>query len=117
MNEPKFGFIVEYVKDIEKSKNFYSKTLGLKIVREFPVYVEFEKFAIASDEPMVKGAKQEIYWLVDDINSTFNSISKNAEICLPIKKEIFGQLFGVKNPDGQPCYILELAKDRPSKEL
>ena len=117
MNEPKFGFIVEYVKDIEKSKNFYAETMGLKIIRECPVYVEFETFAIASDEPMQKGAKQEIYWLVEDINSIFNSISKKAEICLSIKQEVFGQVFGVKNPDGEPCYILELAKNRPSKEL
>ncbi len=31
MNEPKFGFIVEYVKDIEKSKNFYVETLEVLI--------------------------------------------------------------------------------------
>jgi len=115
--EPKFGFIVEYVKNIEIAKKFYVETLGLKVKREYPVYVEFETFAIASDEPMIKGAKQEIYWLVDDVNTIFDSISQKAEICLPMQKVSFGKLFGIKNPDGQPCYILELSKDRPSQEV
>ena len=53
MNEKlKFGFIVEYVKDIEIAKKFYVETLGLKVEREHPQYVQFDTFAIATDEPM-----------------------------------------------------------------
>jgi len=115
--KPTFGFVVEYVKDIEIAKNFYVKTLGLKIEREHPTYVQFETFAIATDEPMGAEVKREIYWLVNDINSAFDSLSQNAEICLSIKEVPFGKVFGVRDPDGYPCYILELASHRPSQEV
>ncbi|WP_375724702.1 glyoxalase/bleomycin resistance/dioxygenase family protein [Arcobacter sp. KX21116] len=118
MNEKlKFGFIVEYVKDIEIAKKFYVETMGLQIEREHPTYIQFETFAIATDEPMGGEVKQEIYWLVNDINSTFNLISQKAEVCLSIQEVPFGKVFGVRDPDGHPCYILELATHRPSKEI
>ncbi|MCJ8325486.1 MAG: hypothetical protein MJK08_00150 [Campylobacterales bacterium] len=118
MNEkPKFGFIVEYVKDIEIAKNFYVETLGLNVEREHPNYVQFDTFAIATDEPMGGEVKQEVYWLVKDINSIFTSISQKAEICLSMQEVPFGKVFGVRNPDGYPCYILELATNRPSQVI
>ena len=117
MNEKlKFGFIVEYVKDIEIAKKFYVETLGLEVEREHPTYIQFDTFAIATDEPMGGEVKQEIYWLINDINIIYDSLSQKNEICLPIQKVPFGKVFGIKDPDGHPCYILELAKNRPSKE-
>jgi len=118
MNEKlKFGFIVEYVKDIEIAKKFYVETLGLKVEREHPQYVQFDTFAIATDEPMGGEVKQEIYWLIDDAESAFSSLSKKTEICLTMQNVPFGKVFGVKDPDGHPLYILELATNRPSQEI
>jgi len=40
MNEkPKFGFVVEYVKDINIAKKFYVETMNLDIQREHPNYI------------------------------------------------------------------------------
>lgn len=114
--KPKFGFIVEYVKNIETSKRFYVEVLGLKIEREHPSFVQFETFAIATDEPMGGEAAQEIYWLVGNADTAFSSIAPKAEVCLPIKQVPFGKVFGVRDLDGRPRYILELAKNRPSQE-
>ncbi len=115
--KPKFGFIVEYVKNIEASKRFYVEVLGLKVEREHPSFVQFETFAIATDEPMGGEAEQEIYWLVNDADTAFSLLAPKAEVCLPIKQVPFGKVFGVRNPDGRPRYILELAKNRPSQEM
>ena len=73
--KPRFGFIVEYVKNIEASKRFYVEVLGLGVEREHPTYVQFETFAIATDEPMGGEAEQEIYWLVNDADTAFSSLS------------------------------------------
>jgi len=118
MNEKiKFGFVVEYVKDIEAAKQFYVEVLGLKVEREHPTFIQFETFAIATDEPMGGEANQEVYWLVDDAGSVFKALSEKAEICLPLKQVPFGKVFGVRDPDGNPRYILELASNRPSKKV
>lgn len=115
--KPKFGFIVEYVKDIKASRNFYVDVFGLEIEREHPTYIQFETFAIASDEPMDGEAKQEIYWLVNDVDESFSALSGMVEIFLPLQNVPFGKVFGVRDPEGQPRYILELAKNRPSKQV
>lgn len=112
--KPRFGFVVEYVKDIEASKRFYVDVLGLKVEREHPSYVQFETFAIASDEPVGGEAGEEVFWIVDDAESSFSSLQQKAEICLPMKQVPFGKVFGVRDLDGRPRYILEFAKDRPS---
>jgi predicted enzyme related to lactoylglutathione lyase len=118
MNEkPKFGFIVEYVKDIEATKRFYIEEFGLEVEREHPTYVQFETFALATDEPMGGEAGLEVYWLVDDAEAAFGSLSAKAQICLPLKQVPFGKVFGVRDPDGHPRYILELSKNRPSQAV
>lgn len=115
--KPAFGFVVQYVKDIEASKRFYSEVLGLEIEREHPTFVQFETFAIAADEPMGEKGTHEVYWLVDDAQQAFDTLSKKTEVCLPLKQVPFGIVFGIKDPDGVPRYILELSKDRPSQTV
>lgn len=116
METPKFGFIIEYVKDVEASKQFYSEVLGLKIERQHPTYVQFENFAIAGDEPMSGNGEPELYWLVDDAESAFKELSEKAEVSLPLKEVLFGKVFGIKDLDGQPLYMLEFSKNRPSQK-
>jgi predicted enzyme related to lactoylglutathione lyase len=113
-NKPKFGFIIEYVTDIEEAKRFYIEILGLEVERDSPVYVQFDHFAIASDESMSGNRDPEIYWLIDDADTAFSDLSQKAEVILPPKQMPFGKVFGIKDPTGQPLYLLEFAKDRPS---
>lgn len=116
-DKPAFGFVVEYVKDIEASKRFYVDVFGLEVEREHPTFVQFETFAIASDEPMGGEATQEVYWLVQDAKRAFETLAKKAEICLPLQQVPFGTVFGVRDPDGYPRYILELSQNRPSQPV
>ncbi len=114
-NKPRFGFIIEYVKDIEAAKHFYVEVLGLKVERYHPTFVQFDTFAIASDEPMAGNGEPELYWLVDDVEAAFSDLSQKAEVSLPIKQMPFGKVFGINDLDGRTRYLLELAKDRPSQ--
>lgn len=112
---PKFGFAVQYVTDIETAKRFYVDVLGLDIQRAAPTFVQFPSFAIASDESMTGKPETELYWLVDDAEATFRELSAKAQVSLPLTQKPFGKVFGIKDPSGHPCYLLELSRDRPSK--
>lgn len=114
---PKFGFIVEYVNDIETAKNFYEDVLGLEVKRHHPVFVQFDTFAIAADEPMANSNEPELYWLVENAEIAFEELSQKAEICLSIEQRPFGKVFGIKTPEGRPRYLLELNQKRPSQTV
>lgn len=114
-NKPKFGFVLEYVTDIEAAKRFYVEILGLEVERYSPVYVQFDHFAIASDESMSGNRDPEVYWLVNDADAAFSDFSQKAEVILPPKQMPFGKVFGIKDTAGQPLYMLEFAKNRPSQ--
>ena len=114
-NKPLFGFVVEYVNDVEAAKRFYVDILGLKVERYHPTYVQFDHFAIAGDRPIAGGGEPELYWLVDDAEAAFSDLSKKAEVSLSLEQKPFGKVFGIKDTDGRPRYLLELSKDRPSQ--
>ena len=116
-NKPEFGFIVEYVTDIEAAKRFYVEILGLKVERDSPVYVQFDHFALAGDESMSGTRAPEVYWLVDDAEVAFNDLSSKAEVIAPLQQKPFGTVFGIKDPAGQPLYLLEFAQNRPSQPV
>ncbi len=114
IGRPKFGFVVQYVKDMVKARQFYTEVLGLQAEREHPEFVQFEGFALATDRPMDGQAAQEVFWLVDDADEAQALLSGKAEICLPITQLPFGRVLGIKDPDGQRRYMLELSRQRPS---
>lgn len=119
---PRFGFALEYVSDIEAAKRFYVQVLGLEVEREAPVFVQFKDqagaaYAIASDESMSGHRGLELYWLVDDAEAAFSELSQKAEVGIPIKQMPFGKVFGIKDPSGQIQYLLEFAQNRPSRRL
>ena len=119
---PLFAFVLEYVTDIEAAKRFYVEVLGLQVEREAPVFVQLKdrngaRYAIASDQSMSGERAPELYWLVEDVEAAFAELSQTAEICMPLKQEAFGRVFGVKDPAGQPQYLLEFAASRPSREV
>ncbi len=115
--KPKFGFIVEYVTDIEAAKRFYTDVVGLEVQRYHPTFVQFDHFAIASDASMTGKREPEMYWLVDDIEAALNDLSKKTEIVMPLKPMPFGKVIGIQDPSGQPLYLLEFAQNRPSQPV
>ena len=114
-NKPKFGFVLEYVTDIEAAKRFYVEVLGLEVERYHPVFVQFSNFAIASDESLSGNREPELYWLVEDAEAAFKDLSQKVEVSLPLKQMPFGKVFGIKDPAGRLLYLVELARDRPSQ--
>lgn len=115
--QPRFGFAIEYVDDIESAKRFYTDVVGLKVERTHPTFVQFPNFAIASDESMTGSRATELYWLVEDAKAAYAELSKSAEVTLPMKQMPFGKVFGIKGASGEPRYLLELAANRPSKSV
>jgi predicted enzyme related to lactoylglutathione lyase len=118
--QARFGFALEYVTDIEPVKRFYVDVLGLEVEREHPSFVQFKSqagatFAIANDESLGGTRETELYWLVEDAEAAFRDLSPKAEVSLPLKETPFGKVFGIRDPAGQPLYLLELAHNRPSQ--
>jgi predicted enzyme related to lactoylglutathione lyase len=112
-----FGFVLEYVTDIEAAKRFYVEVLGLEVERVSPVFIQFHNFAIASDESMSGNREPEVYWLVDEAEAALKDFSQKGEVSLPLKQMPFGKVFAIKDPAGQPQYFVELAKNRPSQAV
>ena len=114
-NKPTFGFVLEYVTDVEAAKRFYVEVLGLEVERYHPTFVQFGNFAIASDEALSGTGEPELYWLVDDAETTFKELSGKAEVTMPLQQKPFGKVFAIKDPTGRPCFLVELARNRPSR--
>ena len=123
-NKARFGFALEYVSDINAARRFFTETLGLEVDRDHPTFVQFKardgaSYAIASDEPMdpANGRAPELWWLVDDAEAAFREMSSSAQVSMPLREMPFGTCFGIKDPGGQVHYVLELAQERPSRQV
>ncbi len=117
---PRFAFAVEYVSDLEATKRFYVDVLGLEVEREAPVFIQLKdqagaRFAIASDVPLSGERGLELYWRVDDAEAAFRELAPKAEVGLALTQMPFGTVFGLKDPAGQPQYLVEFAQNRPSE--
>jgi predicted enzyme related to lactoylglutathione lyase len=117
MQSPRFGLAVVYVKDIEKAKRFHTEALGLRIEREAPTFVQFDHFAIASDERLSEGNDAELYWIVDDAEDAYAEIRAKAEIARPLETKPFGKVFAARDPQGGVRFFVELAESRPSETV
>ena len=115
--QPRFGFAIEYVNDIEAATRFYTTVMGLKVERQHESFVQFDRFAIASDEALGGSRELELYWLVNDAEAARAALSKSAEVTMEITQMPFGKVFGVRGPTGKPRFLLELAANRPSKNV
>ncbi len=111
----KFGFVLEYVADIEAAKRFYEDVVGLSVERYHPTYVQFQNFAIANDESLSGTRDPELYYLVDDAEAAYKELAQKAEISVPLRQMPFGKVFAIKDPAGRPLFLLEFSRDRPSK--
>jgi predicted enzyme related to lactoylglutathione lyase len=122
--QARFGFVLEYVSDIESAKRFFVDVLGLKVERAHPHFVQFKAdngadYAIADDEPIDPRYNRapEVWWIVDDAGAAFSEMSTRAEVSLPLREMPFGKCFAIKDPAGQVQYLVELAQDRPSQPV
>lgn len=114
-SDPRFGFVVAYVDDMEEAKRFYVETLGFRVEREAPAFVQFEHFALATDASMDGRREPELYWLVPDAHAAWEDLRARAPISMALEERPFGKVFGVRDPTGQPRYLLELSASRPSR--
>jgi catechol 2,3-dioxygenase-like lactoylglutathione lyase family enzyme len=121
-NSARFGFALEYTKDIQATKRFFTDVLGLQLDRDSPTFVQFKDaggaaYAIASDQPMDKGDVPELWWTVDNAEQACAEMSQKAELAMPLRQMPFGKCFGIKDPTGQVHYLLEFAPQRPSQQV
>ncbi len=96
--------------------------LGLEVEREHPVFVQLRDaagatFAIASDESMDGSGERELYWLVDDAEAAYRELSARVKVSRPLQELPFGKVFGLEDPSGQPQYLIQLARNRPSQPV
>ena len=113
--KPKFQFVLEYVDDIEAVKRFYTDVFGLEVERDNPTFVQFNHFAIASDEAMNASREPEVYWAVEDAQAAFDDLSQKAKVMMSMREMPFGKVFAIQDPEGQPLYLIEFVRDRPSR--
>lgn len=119
-NTPRFGFLLEYVDDVNGAKAFYTDVLGLKIDRESPVFIQFTddagvKFAIASDDSLSGTRAPEVYWVVEDAAAALDELPSSAVITHALHEEPFGKVRGIKDPAVQTQF--SVARDRPNKAV
>src|SRR5919204_7019164 len=118
MTNARFAFALEYVPDVESVKRFCVDVLSLEVEREAPTFVQFKAagFAITSDESMDGSKDPELWWLVDNAEAALADVSRTAELSMPLRQMPFGKCFAIKDPAGQPHYLLEFAQTRPSQQ-
>jgi len=122
----KFINPIPFVRDIDRSREFYRQRLGLKILEDFGNFVLFETgFAIhdgASLEQTVWrdiAPKQEpygrrnllLYFEHDDVDAAFESIAPHVELIHPVERQAWGQrVFRFYDPDRHVVEIGEPQK-------
>ena len=112
---PKFEGAVFFVKDVEKSKNFYSNLLGQKITMDFGANVAFEGrlaiweidyalniiFSEKAKDIKVGGNNSEIYFESSNLDELHNKLkNEGVDMMHPIVEAPWGQRsFRVYDPD------------------
>lgn len=114
---------IPFVRDISRSKEFYNKLLGLKIIEDAGNFVLFESgFAIhegQSLEQTIWNRKRDtgepygrrnllLYFEHSDVDAAFGSIAPHVELIHPIEEQVWGQrVFRFYDPDGHAIEIGE----------
>ncbi|MDX3928927.1 MAG: VOC family protein [Shinella sp.] len=114
---------IPFVRDIEKSRDFYENTLGLKILQDFGSFVLFETgFAIhegtSLEETVWRKSADTIepygrrnlllYFEHNDVEAAFEKIAPHVELIHPVERQVWGQrVFRFYDPDGHAVEIGE----------
>ena len=116
----RIGYVNIFISDFDRALAFYEQTLGLHVVTrdESFGYASFEtqgiSFAFArSDDPALTGRHTGIGWVVDDVNSVFESLSAaGVEFEMPPSRQPWGGFMAMfKDPDGNLFYLDQIADD------
>lgn len=97
---------IPFVRDIDRSKDFYQKRLGLKVLEDFGNFVLFETGfaihegssleetiwgkAIVAEEPYGR-RNLLLYFEHEDIEAAFENIAPHVEMIHPIERQAWGQ--------------------------
>lgn len=114
---------IPFVSDIGRSREFYQKTLGLKIVEDFGSFVLFETgFAIHEGHALERtvwgeasGATEPygrrnllLYFEHEDVDAAFAAIAPHVELIHPVERQAWGQrVFRFYDPDRHAVEIGE----------
>ncbi|MBW9115751.1 VOC family protein [Rhizobium cauense] len=114
---------IPFVRDINRSKEFYRTTIGLKILEDFGTFVLFETgFAIhdgksleqtiwrrplVSEGPYGRGNLL-LYFEHEDVDAAFERIAPQVELIHPVERQEWGQrVFRFYDPDRHAIEIGE----------
>ncbi len=126
---------IPFVRDINRSKEFYHKTLGLQILADFGNFVLFETgFAIhdgtsleqtiwrqphVTEEPYGR-RNLLLYFEHEDVDAAFGDIAPYVELIHPVERQAWGQrVFRFYDPDRHAIEIGEpqnLGPPNPAQE-
>ena len=109
---PTFGFVLEFVTNIEESRRFYADVLGLGVRREHPDFVQFDNFAITTGAFFGRQEPPALYWLVDNAAAAYGDVCARTRPSIPLTPMPFGHLFAVDDPDGMRRFVLQLTGER-----
>ena len=120
---------IPFVRDIDRSKEFYNKRLGLEIMEDFGNFVLFETgFAIHDGSALEKTIWRQsgdpkkpygqrnllLYFEHEDVDAAFANIAPHVELIHPVEKQEWGQrVFRFYDPDGHAVEIGEPQSDLP----
>jgi catechol 2,3-dioxygenase-like lactoylglutathione lyase family enzyme len=118
----RFAFPLQYTRNMDATKRFFTDVLGLQLDRDHPTFVQLRdasgaNYALATDEPLVPTTGAELWWVVDNAEQACAEMSKKAELVVPLTQMPFGTCFGLKDPSGQVHYLLQFAQQRPSQQV
>ncbi|MGF6176626.1 VOC family protein [Ensifer sp. 4252] len=124
---------IPFVRDIDRSREFYQKTLGLTVLEDFGNFVLFDTgFAIHEGRSLEQTVWREVapaeepygrrnlllYFEHGDIEAAFESIAPQVELIHPIERQAWGQrVFRFYDPDGHAIEIGEPQTLGPSGDL
>lgn len=104
--------VVFKISDIERSCDFYEKSLGLKIAYREGNWAEVDlgqvHLGLLQAEPAGGGRNPYINLLVDDLGATVSTLKKRGvEFVGDVTAETYGKQITVKDPDGNQFDLFE----------
>ncbi|WP_457584066.1 VOC family protein [Ensifer canadensis] len=124
---------IPFVRDIDRSRDFYRETLGLTVLEDFGSFVLFDTgFAIHDGRSLEQTVWREVvageepygrrnlllYFEHEDIEAAFELIAPQVELIHPIERQAWGQrVFRFYDPDGHAIEVGEPQTLGPSGDL
>src|SRR5579859_6144649 len=115
------GILILYVRDLQKSKQFYSEIVGLSVVEDqsdehfimldagSSTFLALEELAIVPPGRAKAPGSVEIGFTVDDVDGTFATWqAQGVEMIQPPETMPFGRNFMAKDPDGHYLTIYRM---------